>query len=116
VCPTGLEAGAWRSTNGGRSFKPLPIPRCCINAMVLARHPLTLPSSLRTHRDALHCCERRMAARPGVRRARRVRRLVGPGSASRTPVSAPPLSRRARLGPSHCGGQPMAARSGSSFR
>jgi photosystem II stability/assembly factor-like uncharacterized protein len=35
VCPTGMLAGASRSTDGGRSFEPVTIPRCCINALQL---------------------------------------------------------------------------------
>ena len=35
VCPTGMMAGAWRSTDGGVSFRPLASPGL-INAAVLA--------------------------------------------------------------------------------
>lgn len=35
-CPTGMMGAAWRSPDGGRTFKPLPIARCCINGAQLA--------------------------------------------------------------------------------
>jgi hypothetical protein len=35
-CPTGMMGGAWRSANGGRTFRALPIPGCCINGAQLA--------------------------------------------------------------------------------
>ena len=35
ACATGLEAVAWRSTDGGVSFKPLWIPGCCANTLRL---------------------------------------------------------------------------------
>jgi photosystem II stability/assembly factor-like uncharacterized protein len=49
VCPTGMLAGASRSTDGGKSFEPVTIPRCCINALQLvalsARVALVAPSA-----------------------------------------------------------------------
>jgi photosystem II stability/assembly factor-like uncharacterized protein len=36
-CPTGMLGGAWRSINGGATFKPLRAPpHCCINSAAIA--------------------------------------------------------------------------------
>ena len=35
-CPTGMMGIAWRSTDGGRTFKVLSVPHCCVNGASLA--------------------------------------------------------------------------------
>lgn len=35
-CPTGMMGGASRSTDGGRTFKYVSVPHCCVNAASLA--------------------------------------------------------------------------------